>query len=45
MERYGVQVIKIPRKVNLADTLTHPVSSRNMTLFHEAVGVEIRKEP
>ena len=42
VERYGVKVVKIPRKLNLADTLTHPVGSKDMRLFYEAVGCELR---
>ena len=42
VEKYGIIVIKIPRRVNLADTLTHPVSRRQWTLFHEAVDIELR---
>ena len=37
-----MKLIKIPRKLNLADTLTHPVSRKEMLLFYEAVGCEIR---
>ena len=42
VEKYGIEVTKIPRRVNLADTLTHPVSRRHWTLFHDAVNVELR---
>ena len=41
VERYGIRIIKIPRKQNLADTLTHPVGRRCWELFHEAVGVAV----
>ena len=42
VERYGVKVVKIPQKGNLADTLTRPVGKKDMRLFYEAVGCEIR---
>ena len=41
IERYGIEVIKIPRRLNLADCLTHGISKREQTLFHEAVGLQI----
>ena len=31
--------VKGPRRVNLADNLTHVVSKRSMELFHESVGI------
>lgn len=39
VEKYGVEVVKIPRKINLADNLTHPISRRDLSLFHDSVGV------
>ena len=39
MEKYGIEVVKIPRKINLADNLTHPVNRRELNLFHEAIHV------
>ena len=39
VEKYGVEVIKIPRKINLADNLTHPISRRDLSLFHDSIGV------
>ena len=45
VDRYSVNVVKIPRKQNLADTLTHGVNSRGLKLFHEAVGVWVGVEP
>ena len=45
VDRYCIKIVKIPRKQNLADTLTHGVNSRGLQLFHEAVGVWIGNEP
>ena len=45
VDRYCVKVVKIPRKQNLADTLTHAVSSRGLQLFHDAIGVWVGCEP
>ena len=42
VEKYGTVVIKIPRRVNLADTLIHPVGRRHWTSFHDSVNVELR---
>ena len=42
VEKYEVRVVKVPRKVNLADTLTHPVSKKEMSMFYEAIGCDIR---
>ena len=41
VERHRGEVIKIPRKINLADNLTHPVGRRDLGLFHDAVGVRV----
>ena len=41
VERHQVEVIKIPRKQNLADNLTHPVCKRDLSLFHEAIGFTV----
>ena len=45
VEKYGVEVLKIPRAQDLADNLIHPVGKRNLDLFHEALRVDIRNEP
>ena len=45
VDRYCVKVVKIPRKQNLADTLTHAVSSRGLQLFHDAIEVWVGCEP
>ena len=42
VEKYEVQVINIPRRVNLADILTHPAGKGQWTLFHDAVDIEVR---
>ena len=42
VERYGIEVVKIPRKLNLADSLTHGISKREQALFHEAICVSVR---
>ena len=34
-------MVKIPRRQNLADCLTHGITKREQTLFHEAVGLQI----
>ena len=34
VEQYGVQVVKIPRRLHLVDTLTHPIHKRGVALFH-----------
>ena len=41
VERYGIEVVKIPRKQNLADSLTHGITKKEQALFHEAVGIQI----
>ena len=41
VERHQVEVIKIPRKINLADNLTHPVGRRDLSLFHDALCVRV----
>ena len=45
VEKYKVEIIKIPRGQKLADNLTHGVGKRSMELFHEAVNVIVRGEP
>ena len=45
VEKYNIEVLKIPRKMNLADALTHAVPRRSMDLFLEAVNVYISTEP
>ena len=45
VDRYGIEVVKIPRGSNLADSLTHPVGKRELALFHEAVNVRTPEEP
>ena len=45
VEKYFLEVLKIPRKQNLADVLTHPVPRRCMELFHDATSVYISTEP
>jgi len=40
-ERYKIEIINIPRKLNLADNLTHPVGKRELVLFHEGIGVHV----
>ena len=39
VDRFRVEVVKIPRRLNLADNLTHAVSKRAIELFREAVGL------
>ena len=45
VEKYSIEVLKIPRKQNLADVLTHPVPRRCMDLFHDATNVYTGTEP
>ena len=45
VDKYGIEVIKIPRKLNLADCLTHVISKRELALFHDATGIKIVEEP
>ena len=45
VDKYGIDVVKIPRKMNLADCLTHVISKRDLALFHEATGIKIIEEP
>ena len=45
VEKYQVEVVKIPRRLNLADSWTHPINKRGMALFHEAVGIRVSEEP
>ena len=45
VSKYDIEIVKIPRAQNLADNLTHPVGRRNLELFLEAIGVDIRGEP
>ena len=45
VERYGIDVIKIPRKGNLADCSTHVIGKRELALFHEATGIKVMCEP
>ena len=41
MEKYGIEVVKIPRKLNLADSLTHGICKKDQALFHEAIGISV----
>ena len=45
VDKYAIKVVKIPRRINLADNLTHAMSGRSMELFHEAVKVIVEGEP
>ena len=45
VEKYSLEVLKISRKVNLADVLTHAVPRRCLNLFHDAVHVYLSAEP
>ena len=45
VERYNIEVAKIPRKLNLADSLTHVIGRRELALFHEAAGIRVVEEP
>ena len=45
VEKFDIKVVKIPRRVNLADNLTHAMSGRSMELFHDAVRVSLIVEP
>ena len=45
VEKYGIEVQTIPRKINLADVLTHAVPRRCLNLFHEAVNIYLTAEP
>ena len=45
VDKYGIDVVKIPRKVNLADCFTHVIGKRDLALFHEATGIKIVEEP
>ena len=42
VEKYGIEVVKIPRKLNLADSLTHGIGKKDLALFHEAIGISVR---
>ena len=42
VEKYGIEVVKIPRKLNLADSLTHGISKKDQALFHDAIGISVR---
>ncbi len=39
VERYDIEVRKIPRKANIADCLTHAIKERELRNFLGAVGV------
>ena len=39
VERYKVDVRKIPRKQDLADNFTHAIGRQGMELFYESVGL------
>ena len=39
VERYKVDVRKIPRKQNVADGLTHAIGRQGLELFNESVGL------
>ena len=45
IERYGIEVLKIVRKLNLADCLTHVIGKRELSLFLDATGIVIKEEP
>ena len=45
VERFGVTVVKFPRKANLADTLTHAVSRKDMDWFVDSVRAGFVCEP
>ena len=45
VEKYCVEVLKIPRKQNLADVLTHAAPRRCWELFHDAVNIWTSTEP
>ena len=45
VETFDIKVVKIPRRVNLADNLTHAMSGRSMELLHDAVKVCLMVEP
>ena len=45
VEKYEISVLKVPRKLNLADVLTHAVPRRCWSLFLEAVNVYLSAEP
>ena len=45
IERYQIEVIKIMRKLNLADCLTHVIGKRELSLFLEATGIKVTEEP
>ena len=45
VERFGVTVVKIPRKDNVSDTLTHAVSRKAMDWFMDFVKTEFVNEP
>ena len=42
MEKYGIEVVKIPWKLKLADRLTHGISKKDQALFHDAIGISVR---
>ena len=45
IERYDIEVLKIARKLNLADSLTHVIGKRELSLFLEATGIKRKEEP
>ena len=45
VEKYAIRVVKIPRRVNVADSLTHPIGKRDWELFNDSVGVRVVREP
>ena len=45
VDNCNVEVHKIARKANLADSLTHVIGKRELTLFHEATNVHVSEEP
>ena len=45
IERYDIEVLKIVRKLNLADSLTHVIGKRELSLFLEATGIKRKEEP
>ena len=42
VEKYGINVVKIPRKLNYADTLTHVVGRKGLRQFREAIHCDVR---
>ena len=45
VDKYHIEVLKIARKMNLADSLTHVIGKRELTLFREATGISVGEEP